>query len=313
MKQNKLTRIEVGTFDSLTELKELWLQKNQLSVIEKGLFDKNTKLKNLFMNENKIVAIESTVFQNLNQQINIHLIGNLCSNENFQSNNFNRTFACFKNYKLLKPYLKQIDQSELEKKISNNDKSACVTEKDRLNADLTTKLNDLTHCETRLSNCEDQKSINEEEFNLAAKLKTKKSELSQTLREKSTCLAEKDSKNKAFKEMLNELSNMNNILNDCQRENKTIYQERDQLIEKLQTCESTPMSNNDESTQNDKNETDIFLNFWIVAGILGLIILVLLIAFLISIMKIHKLLDDNKDLNAKLDKLCVDHVYEKVD
>ncbi len=96
LKQNKLTRIEIGTFDSLTELKELWLQNNQLSLIEKGLFDKNTKLEYLHMEQNKIVAIEPTVFQNLNQHLNIYLLGNLCSNENFQGNQFGQNFDCFK-------------------------------------------------------------------------------------------------------------------------------------------------------------------------------------------------------------------------
>ncbi len=142
LKRNKLTRIEVGTFDSLTELKELWLQNNQLSLIEKGLFDKNTKLENLFLDTNKIIAIESTVFQNLNQQVNIHLVGNLCSNENFKSNQFDQNFACFKNYECMKKNLDQIHQSE--SKNINDDKLACTTEKHRLNADLTMKSNDLS-------------------------------------------------------------------------------------------------------------------------------------------------------------------------
>jgi hypothetical protein len=287
LEQNKLTKIEVGTFDSLIELKELWLQSNQLSLIDKGLFDKNTKLKDLFMNENKIIAIESTVFQNLNQQVNIHLVGNLCSNENFKSNQFDQNFACFKNY--------------------NGDKSTCSI--DCLNENLTVISNDLRQCETEKS------AISNEKSNLIAKLESKESELSKTLDEKLTCLDEKDSKDRALNEMLNQLTNINSNLNDCQRENINTHQERDQLYEQLQTCESkeSPKSTNNESTQNDKNETETSLNFWIVAGILGLIILVLLIAFFILIVKNRRLLDDNKDFKAKLDRLCVENVYEKVD
>ncbi len=308
LKQNKLTRIEVGAFDSLRELKHLWLQNNQLSVIEKGLFGKNWNLENLFLDENKIVAIETTVFQNLNWQVNIYLLGNLCSNENFKSNRFDQNFACFKNYESLEPYFDQIHQPE--SKNCNNDKSACVTEKHRLNADLTTKSKDLSDCETEKS------SINREKSNLAAKLESKESELSQTLGEKSSCLAEKDSKNKALKEMLNELTNINSNLKDCQRENITIFQQRDQLYEQLQTCESKECQKStiDENTRYAYcSETENSLNFSIVAGIIGLIILILLTAFFVSIMKIHQLLDDIKDLKAKLDRLCVDHVYETVE
>jgi hypothetical protein len=118
LRQNKLTRIEVGTFDSLTELKELWLQNNQLSLIEKGLFNKNKKLKDLFMDTNKIIAIESTVFQNLNQQVYIHLVGNLCSNKNLRGNQFHQNFACFKSYEFLEPHLDQIRQLESQKETS---------------------------------------------------------------------------------------------------------------------------------------------------------------------------------------------------
>jgi Leucine-rich repeat (LRR) protein len=282
LKQNELTRIEIGTFDSLTELKELWLQNNQLSLIEKGLFNKNTKLEYLFLSENQIVAIEPTVFQNLNQQVFIRLVGNLCSNENFRGNQFDQNFPCFKSYESLKPHL---------------------------NENLVAKLNELTHCETAKS------TVNREKINLAGKLRSSELELSKTLGEKSSYLAEKDYKDKALKEMLNQLSNINNILNDCQRENITMYQARENLIEQLQICESkeSPKSTNDFNTKFDKNETEISLNFWIVVGTLGLIILILLIAFLRSIVNNRRLLDDNKDLKAKLDKLCVDHVYEKVD
>jgi Leucine-rich repeat (LRR) protein len=176
LKQNKLTRIEVRTFDSLTELKDLWLQENQLSVIEKGLFDKNTNLEYLFLSENQIVAIGSTVFQNLNQQVNINLVGNLCSNETFSSNRFDKNFDCFKNYELLKPYLKQIHQLESETKTSNDDKVTYKSEKDR--NDLTVNFNDLFRCKRSLSDCE---AINQEKENLAGKLKSKESELNQHL------------------------------------------------------------------------------------------------------------------------------------
>jgi Leucine-rich repeat (LRR) protein len=232
LKQNKLTRIEVGTFDSLTGLKDLWLQNNQLSLIEKGLFDKNLKLEYLFLNENKIVAIESTVFQNLNQAVDIRFEGNLCSNETSKSNKFDQNFTCFKNYKILKPYLDQIHQLKSKSKNCNNDKSACKTENERLKQNLATNSIDLSQCETEKS------SIKEEKIDLAAKLESKESELNETLGEKSTCLAEKDTTKKALNEKLKKLSTCSNNLSDCQRENFVIYQQRENLTEQLNTCQS---------------------------------------------------------------------------
>ncbi len=252
LKQNKLTRIEVGTFNSLTELKDLWLQNNQLSLIESGLFDKNTKLENLFMNENRIVAIQSTVFQNLNQAQNIHLAKNLCSNENFKINSFDQNFACFKNYELLKPYLNQIQLLKLKKDSCDEEKSNCIIQKDSLNRYLNEKSNELSQCETSLSGCETKKSsIDQEKINLAAKLESKESELSQALGEKSICTKEKGSKDRALKEMLNQLTNINNILNEYQRENITMYQARENLIGDLQICESKSTQNENKSTKAD--------------------------------------------------------------
>jgi Leucine-rich repeat (LRR) protein len=243
LKQNKLTRIEVGTFDSLTELKDLWLQKNQLSLIEKGLFEKNTKLVNLFMNENQIVAIEPTVFEKLNAIRSLTLDKNLCVNQSFNSSKFDQSFSCFKNYEFLKPYLDEI-----------------------------------------------------------LKLKS----------EKLNCPTEKESLNKALTQKITELSKVRNNLSACQSDNETIYHQKDQLAEQLQTCESEIIDiNNKEKSDDDK--TDNTSNFLIIAGIFGLVLLILLIAFLKSIVKIYRLLDDNRDLNAKLDKLCGEHVYEKVD
>jgi hypothetical protein len=220
----------------LTELKDLWLQNNQLSLIEKGLFDKNLKLKFLFLNENKIVAIESTVFQNLNQQVNIHLVGNLCSNETFQGNQFAQNFACFKGYEILKPYLDKINQLESEVKISNDDKLACTTEKHRLNENLTVKSNDLSHCEIEKS------SINQEKDKLAAKLKSKESESAQHLdrirqlesetetykNDKSDCVSEKN--------RLNE--DLNAKLSDCDAKKSSINEDKINLDTKLESCGS---------------------------------------------------------------------------
>jgi hypothetical protein len=155
------------------------------------------------------------------------------------------------------------------------------------------------------------------EIILAAKLESKESELSKTLNEKSTCLAEKNSSNKALNEKLSELSICSNSLSDCQRENLIIYRKRDRLTEQLQTFESkkSPKSINFNNTDCDKLKTDTRSKFWIVVGTgtLVLVLLILLIALLISIMKNHQLLDDNKFLKTKLDKLCEDHIYEKVD
>ncbi len=247
LQQNKLTRIEVGTFDSLTGLKKLWLQNNQLSLIESGLFDKNTKLINLFMDENRIVAIESTVFQNLNQQVNIRLVGNLCSNETFQGNKFDQNFACFKNYELLKPYLKQL---ESEKKICDDDKSHYKTENDRLKQE---KNNDISKFEISLGNCEaDKTSINQEKENLAAKLKSKESELNQESgrirqlesqteicnKDKSACVTEKNRLNQNLIAKSNDLSTCKRSLSDCETKESSIDREKINLAETLESCNS---------------------------------------------------------------------------
>jgi Leucine-rich repeat (LRR) protein len=100
LKRNKLTRIEVGTFDSLTKLVQLWLQNNQLTRIEDGLFDKNVELKILYLDENKISAIMPTSFEKLNNIDHLSLKGNLCSDQDFRTNNIQTSFKCFGNYEL---------------------------------------------------------------------------------------------------------------------------------------------------------------------------------------------------------------------
>jgi hypothetical protein len=131
----------------------------------------------------------------------------------------------------MKPFLDQIHQLE--------DKSACKTENDRLNEDLTANLNEVSHCKRSWSDCETQKSsVNREKILLVAKLESCESKLSETLDEKLTCLAEKDTTMKTLSEKLSELSNINEILNGCQRENFVIYQQRENLTEQLNTCES---------------------------------------------------------------------------
>jgi Leucine-rich repeat (LRR) protein len=225
LKLNKLTRIEVGTFDSLTELKELWLQNNELTLIEKGLFDQNTKLEQLYLNYNKIIAIETKVFTKLNSIKSLTLKGNVCVNQDFTSNNFDRDSDCFKRYEILfKPYLDEVYQ------------------------------------------CRSEKSV---------------------------CLKENE-------ENLNEMSTIRRNLSDFQLEFKTIHEEKDQVSDKLHNCES----------QNNSNDNSHYKNAFVIVVCL---LVILLIAFLMSIVKICKLSKDNKFLNAKLDKLCEDHVYEKVD
>jgi Leucine-rich repeat (LRR) protein len=228
LKLNKLTRIEVGTFDSLVELRELWLQNNELTLLEKGLFDQNTKLELLYLNYNKIIAIESTVFEKLNKIMILDLKGNLCTDLNFTSNNFDRDFNCFKKYEILfKPHLDEVYQCRTEK-------SACLKE-------------------------------NEENFH--------------------------------------EMSNIRRNLSDFQLAFETIHEEKDQVSDKLHNCES----------QNNSNDNCSYKNILLILIIVVCGFVILLLFFLISIVKICKLSNDNKFLNAKLDKLCENHVYETVD
>ncbi len=214
LKLNNLTRIEVGTFNSLVELENLWLQNNQLTLLEKGLFDQNSKLVNLFLNENKIIAIESTVFVKLNAIKSLTLYGNLCINQNFQSNTLFQNFVCYNNYQSFKQQLDQIGE--------------CRTEKENLEAEklnITKKLSDSSDAERNLS-------------------------------------------------------------------------------AKLHCWESKKRSNSISA-----EATDISSNFLIIAGIIGLDF----ILFLISILQICQLFKENKFLKAKLDKLCADNIYERVD
>ncbi len=104
---------------------------------------------------------------------------------------------------------------------------------------------------------------------------------------------------KMTQENNNRLTDIGRNLSDFQLEFKTIQQERDKLFEQLQTCES----------KSDSNEANISPHFVIFACLL----IIILIAFLISIVKISQLSKHNKFMNAKLDKLCEDHVYETVD
>jgi hypothetical protein len=96
-------------------------------------------------------------------------------------------------------------------------------------------------------------------------------------------------------EKINELIEVGKNSSDCQRGNMTIHQ-------KIELSEQPCYHESHESTI-------VSAHFVIVLCVL----FILLIAFLLSIAKIYQLSKDNKFLNAKLDKLCEDHVYEKVD
>jgi Leucine-rich repeat (LRR) protein len=100
--------------------------------------------------------------------------------------------------------------------------------------------------------------------------------------EKTACLKEKG----LLKEKLSDLS-------DAERN----------LSKQLHCCESKKLSKSSNET------TNISYNFWIMAGIIGLD----LILFLTAILKICQLFKENKILTAKLDKLCADNIYERVD
>jgi hypothetical protein len=141
------------------------------------------------MDSNKIIAIESTVFTKLNAIKSLTLKGNVCVNQDFTSNNFERDFNCFENYEDSNPNLDEVDQG------------------------------------------------------------------------------------------------------------------KDEPTDHLRESESM------DSTDCDNEYKNLLLILIIVAC--GFV--VLLLAFLISIVKICKLSNENKFLNDKLDKLCEDHVYEKVD
>jgi hypothetical protein len=205
LKQNKLTRIEVGTFDTLTEFGAFVVAEQSIILIEKGLFDKNVNLEYLYLNENKISMIAPTVLKNMNNIKQIHLHGNLCSNRNFKTNKIDPNFTCFKSFaSLLKPHLDQ-----------------CKTETE--------------NCEARLN------------------------------------------------ENASKLISVGKNLSDCQREISNISEK----------IERQPKSG------------------FIIIAIAGLVIF-LIIALLISIVKVYRLANNNKFLNENLDRLCKDNVYEKV-
>jgi Leucine-rich repeat (LRR) protein len=102
--------------------------------------------------------------------------------------------------------------------------------------------------------------------------------------ERTACLKEKG----LLKEKLNDLSDAEG-----------------NLSKQLQCCESIKKRSNSISAE----ATNISYNFLIMAGI----ILLDLILFLTAILQICQLFKENKILNAKLDKLCADNIYERVD
>jgi Leucine-rich repeat (LRR) protein len=95
--------------------------------------------------------------------------------------------------------------------------------------------------------------------------------------ERTACLKEKG----LLKEKLSDLS-------DAERN----------LSKQLQCCESKKLSKSSSA-----ESTNISYNLWIMAGIIGLD----LILFLMGILQIYQLFKENKLLKAKLDKLCADN------
>jgi hypothetical protein len=128
-------------------------------------------------------------------------------------------------------------------------------------------------------------------------------QIEQCRSERKMCLSED-----LLNQKINKLTEVGSELSDCHRENKTVHQERDKLSEQLQKCESKGcLKSNSDNSQSEFHETKTILL------IVACVLVILSIAFLLSIVKICKLSEDNKFLNDKLDKLCEDHVYEKVD
>jgi hypothetical protein len=107
-----------------------------------------------------------------------------------------------------------------------------------------------------------------------------------------------DALNTELRQQSSELITIGRNLSDCQRE----------ISNMSQKIERQPKTLQKSFTMHDCFENTAF----IIIAIAGLVIL-LTIALLISIVKICRLASDNKFLNENLDRLCEDHIYEKVD
>jgi ABC-type Zn2+ transport system substrate-binding protein/surface adhesin len=80
------------------------------------------------------------------------------------------------------------------------------------------------------------------------------------------CLNEKS----LLTKKINELTEVESELSDCQRENTTVHQERDNLFEQLQTCESKP-----EHDEDHKDNTGLYI--WISVTIIQFSIIIILL------------------------------------
>nr|AAT70334.1 variable lymphocyte receptor [Petromyzon marinus] len=73
---NKITKLEPGVFDSLTQLTRLDLYNNQLTVLPAGVFDSLANLEKLHLYDNQLTSLPAGVFDRLTQLTRLDLYNN---------------------------------------------------------------------------------------------------------------------------------------------------------------------------------------------------------------------------------------------
>jgi Leucine-rich repeat (LRR) protein len=261
---NQISQISDDTFKSATGLTIIDLRENKIEEISVGAFKDQGKLQHLYLKQNKLTRIEVGTFDSLTELKDLWLMNNqlsLIEKGLFDKNRNLRNLFMDEN-KII-----AIESTVFEKLNSIQsltlDKNLCVNQSFNSN-----KFDQNFSC-----------------FKSYEFLKTNLDEILQLKSEKLNCLTEKDSSNKALIQKINELYEIKNNLSTCQRDNETIYHQKDQLAEKLQNYAS----------RKSRKSIITSSNFLIISGIIGLD----LIAFLISIVKICQLSKENRGLKAK--------------
>jgi Leucine-rich repeat (LRR) protein len=210
LSENKIEQISVGAFEDQGKLEFLYLKQNKLTRIEVGTFDSLLELKELWLQNNQLSLLEKGLFDQNTKLENLFL-------------RKNKIIAI---------------ESTVFAKL-NAIKS--LTLKDNI----CTNLNYNSNKFDRDFNCfAKYESFFRPHLNRVEQCRTEKELCDQGY---STCQAKEDLLNKNLSAKVNELSEVGKNLSDCQRDNTTVHQEKDQLTEQLQICESKPENDTDKS------------------------------------------------------------------
>ena len=85
LNSNNIDNFKDGTFDGLSEIIYLLLERNQIETISGRIFASNRNLLEVDLGHNRINAIQSTFIDNLKQLATLRLTDNFCVSQNFLS------------------------------------------------------------------------------------------------------------------------------------------------------------------------------------------------------------------------------------